>query len=398
MTSQQITYKLAVPVHKKILFLLLLMALLMVDFAVFSQGHVTMLENRVGAGGLHTLIIKDDGSLWAWGANSHGQLGDGTSLGKTTPIKVGEDRDWLMVQAGFRYSVSLKMDGTLWAWGANHYGQLGDGTTQDKSTPSQIGVSADWISLSAGDGHVFALKKDGSLWGWGRNDYGQVIPGAANNIITTPVQLGKLNEWRVVMAGECNTLAIKKDGTLWSWGSVITRHASRDSFVFTSSFDKMMQIGQDNDWHTMAAGSYHYLAIKDNGTLWAWGMNWDGRLGDGTTQSKILPVQVGKDNQWLMVDAGYGHSIALKKDGSLWAWGDNAHGQLGVGMISDKYAPVRIGLDYDWMSLHAGYEYNVIAKRNGSLWTCGVNNVGQLGLGTMNNVWNPQPVLRTSAP
>jgi alpha-tubulin suppressor-like RCC1 family protein len=128
-------------------------------------------------------------------------------------------------------------------------------------------------------------------------------------------------------------------------------------------------------------------------------MNWDGRLGDGTTATKILPVQVGKENQWVMVDAGYGHSMALKSDGSLWVWGDNAKGQLGIGVITDKYMPVRVGMDFEWQAINAGYQYNVVTKNDGSLWAWGANYIGQLGIGTNDEILKPSivTVARTSS-
>src|SRR3989344_1483851 len=119
----------------------------------------------------HTIAIKSDGTLWAWGYNLYGQLGDGTTSQRNSPVQIGTDNNWVSISAGGYHTIAIKSDGTLWAWGSNDYGQLGDGTMVDKTTPAQIGTDANWVSISAGDYHTIALKSDGTLWAWGRNNY-----------------------------------------------------------------------------------------------------------------------------------------------------------------------------------------------------------------------------------
>jgi hypothetical protein len=175
-------------------------------------------EIQVAAGNYHNVAIKSDGTLWAWGRNRSGQLGDGTNDDKYTPTQIGTGNNWAAVAAGSFHTVAVKTDGTLWAWGYNRRGQLGDGTNDDKNTPTQIGTDNDWAAVAVGQNHTLVLKTDGTLWGWGKNEFGQLGDGT-NDKKNTPTQVGTGNDWDSVAAGNSHTLALKTDGTLWAWGS-----------------------------------------------------------------------------------------------------------------------------------------------------------------------------------
>ncbi len=340
----------------------------------------------VATGGMHTLALKADGTLWSWGYNGNGQLGNGTTTNKTTPTQVGTDTKWTCVVAGSQSSLALKADGTLWAWGYNNSGQVGDGTTVNKTAPVQIGTDTKWTSISAGNSHALALKADGTLWAWGANNANQVGDGTTTNRLA-PVQIGVESKWTNISAGYQFNLALKADGTLWSWGYNANGQLGIGT---TTSQSAPIQVGADNSWVTISAGEAFATALKANGTCWTWGTNANGQLGDGTTVGKSSPIQMGTDNKWVSVFAGAVHTLALKADGTLWTWGANASGQIGDGTTVQKTNPVQIkGAPDEWVST-SSFEYNNFGlKANGALWAWGNNDKGQLGDGTMLNRSTP---------
>lgn len=283
---------------------------------------------------LQTLAIKKDGTLWAWGANSKGQLGDGTNIDRNVPTKIGNDTDWKYVAAGRQHSVAIKTDGTLWAWGPNNNGELGDGTYIDRNVPTKIGTDNNWQSIAAGLRYTMALKNDGTLWTTGNNDNGQL--GNGKPYIKTNIfsQIGNSNDWLLISTRIYTSSAIKKDGTLWTWGD--NQEGQLGNGDVDNDVTIPTQIGTDTNWKQIASGDLNSSAIKTNGTLWTWGLNDYGQLGDGTYVNKFIPTQIGSDNNWELVYAGGGHSGALKTDGTFWAWGLNSSGQIGNGTNIDS--------------------------------------------------------------
>jgi alpha-tubulin suppressor-like RCC1 family protein len=344
---------------------------------------------QVAAGDNHTVVVKRDGSLWAWGFNIYGQLGDGTWANKSSPVQIGTDTNGQSVTAGSGHTLALKTDGTLWAWGYNYFGQLGDGTVYNsKNSPVQVGTATNWQSVVAGAYQTLALKTDGTLWAWGFNTYGQLGDGTAVNK-SSPVQIGTTTNWQSVAAGYGHTVAIKNDGTLWAWGWNPYGQLGDGT---TGSESSPEQIGTTTNWLSVTAGYYHTVALKNDGTLWAWGDNSSGQLGDGSQVNKSSPVQIGTATNWLFVEAGFAHTMAIKRDGTLWAWGYNSYGQLGdgtTGVPNSKYSPVQIGTATNWQSVVAGYSHTAALKNDGTLWTWGRNNYGQLGNGNTNNSSSP---------
>jgi len=259
--------------------------------------------------------IKTDGTLWEW---EYGQHYDGTTVTfyKSRPVQIGTERSWASVSASVYHTVAIATDGTLWAWGENEYGQLGDGTTVNRSSPIQIGTERNWASVSAGEVYTAAIKTDGTLWAWGANDTGQLGDGTRNVDRRSPVQIGTERSWASVSASYNSTAAIATDGTLWEWGG--WRVDQYGNFTF---FRSPVQKGTERNWASVSAGGIWYtnycVAIKTDGTLWAWGT---GQLSDGTTVDRSSPVQIGTDKNWAFVSAGYWHTAAIATDGTLWAW------------------------------------------------------------------------------
>ena len=352
-----------------------------VSFNVTVNSPVTVSSSvaAIATGDDFTVVLYDDGSLWTWGLNGHGQLGDGTTTNRNIPVQFGNDKDWVAISAGSNHTVAMKENGSLWAWGKNDYGQLGNGAWTNSSIPVQIGTDRNWVAISAGGQHTMALKANGSLWAWGLNDHGQLGNGTNTNR-NTPVQIGTDTNWAAISGGGVHSAALKSDGSLWLWGQ--NDYGQLGNGTYTSR-NTPVQLGTDRDWVEVSAAGERTMALKANGSLWAWGANWDGQIGDGTYMSRSTPVQVGTDRNWDTISAGGYHTAALKTDGSLWVWGGNQQGQLGNGTNAGSAIPVRLGTDRDWLDVSAGHRHTVALKADGSLWTWGWNTSGQLGDGSL---------------
>lgn len=328
-----------------------------------------------------------DTALVTWGYNYYGQLGHGDRVNRTKPVEVGTNHNWSAVSAGGDFTAASKADGTLWTWGSNRYGQLGQGDITDteapeqRDSPEQVGTDTDWKTVSAGYLHTVAVKEDGTLWTWGSNDLGQLGQGDTTTR-TSPEQVGTDTDWSTASAGWYHTTAIKADGSLWAWG-----YGNVVGQGDTANRTSPEQVGTDTDWSTVSAGYLHTVAIKGDGTLWTWGSNSSGELGRDDTGANT-PGQVGSDSNWAATSAGINLTAAVRTDGTLWTWGSNGYGALGLGDYDDRDRPVQVGTDSDWAAVAAGgddyesIEGHVAAiKANGTLWTWGANAQSQLGSG-----------------
>ncbi len=293
----------------------------------------------VSAGGYHTLALKTDGTLWAWGLNHYGELGLGDTTDRSTPTQVGSASDWATVSTDGADTLALKTDGTLWAWGQNVGGQLGLGDLTDRSAPTQVGSASNWATVSAGGGDTLALKTDGTLWAWGQNYGGDLGLGGGGDRLT-PTEVGSASDWAAVSTDGADTLALKTDGALWAWGKNCYGELGLGN---TTDRDVPTQVGSASDWAAVSAGDDHTLALKTDGTLWAWGYNPEGQLGLGDTTERSTPTEVGSDSDWGTVSAGGYHTLALKTDGTLWAWGWNEDGELGLGDTIERDTPTEVG-------------------------------------------------------
>lgn len=345
-------------------------------FPLFAS--TTVQSAVVSAGNVYTVAIKSDSSLWGWGYNGLGQLGDGTTTSRLSPILIGTG--YSAIAAGIDHSVALKSDGSLWAWGVNNVGQLGDGTTTNRLSPVLTGDH--FSAVAVGDYHSVALKDDGSLWAWGGNFSGQLGDGTTTTRLF-PTLIG--TGYSAVAAGVEHTIALKSDGSLWAWGANSFGQLGNGT---TSAQPSPILIG--TGYRSITAGKSHSLAVMADGSLWAWGANSSGQLGDGTTKDRSVPVLVGNGYS-AVISAGYNHTVAVKTDGSLWAWGGNGSGQLGDGTTVDRLSPVLIGNDYSAVAV--GNYHTVAVKTNGSLWAWGQSYYGQLGNGTTLGRSSPAQIL-----
>ncbi|MBL7815751.1 MAG: T9SS type A sorting domain-containing protein [Saprospiraceae bacterium] len=342
----------------------------------------------ISSGYSNTIGIKSDGSLWGTGENYYGELGNGTEDGSESFIQSGTETNWTNVSQGYYHSLGVKKDGTLWGWGANDYGEIGTGSATD--SPVQIGTATNWVTVAAGYYVSLGIKKDGTLWAWGYNGYGELGDGTTDDN-DTPTQIGTDNKWASISTdpyGE-HVLAVKTDGTLWAWGSGTYGQLGDGS---ANDIYEPIQVGTATNWASAAAGDYHSIGVKKDGTLWAWGYNGYGELGDGTTDDSNVPKQIGTDNNWSKVSASYQFSLATKTNGTLWAWGDNSYGQLGDGTTDERDAPVQVGTATNWANVEAGAYQSFGLTTDGNLLSWGYNGYGELGIGNTDDQYEPTQV------
>jgi alpha-tubulin suppressor-like RCC1 family protein len=308
----------------------------------------------IDAGAGHTVAIKTDGTLWAWGWNHYGQLGDGTTATSSTPVQIGSATNWRTIAAGHEHTMAIRDDGTMWAWG-NAYGH----------SPVQVGAGHTWRTVAAGLSHNLAIRTDGTLWAWGWNGYGQLGDGTSD-YRASPVQIGNETQWASVAAGGIGTIAIKADGSLWQWGWTLPC-CPEDEYPEGSPSPPPARVGTATNWATITAGNMHYAAIKTDSTLYTWGEDGGGQLGLCETSPPGFPNQV-EGTGWADVDAGgYGtpwaHTVAVKTDGTLWAWGENSAGSVGDGTTTSRSCPTQIGGNGDWAAVAAGGSSTLAIQR-----------------------------------
>lgn len=287
----------------------------------------------VTAGGEHLVALALDGTVLTWGKNDAGQLGDGTSAPRETPALVPNLSNITSVKAGDLHTLALQQDGTVLAWGDNYYGQLGSGDTISSTVPRPIVALSHVHKIAAGYAHNAALTDDGTVWTWGHDHYDN---GDINN--SSPTAIPNLTDVVDIAAGYEHTLAVKADGTVWAWGANYSNqlgNGSRTEFQATP-----VQVPNLPNIIKVASRYDHSLALARDGTVWAWGYNRSGQLGDGTTDIRRTPVQVSGLTDVIAIAASWAYSLAMKADGTVWAWG----GATGILPDADPYVPQQVGL------------------------------------------------------
>lgn len=338
-------------------------------------------------------------ALWTWGINSSGQLGDNTAVDKSSPVTTtaGGGTNWRMVDCGL-HVMAIKTDGTLWTWGQGAYGVLGSGLTTSRSSPQTTTLAGtDWSKVSAGDRFSAAIKTDGVMYTWGKNNRGQLGDGTTTNR-SSPVSIfgAVISNWTQLACGYEHSLGIAATGLLYSWGSGAQGALGSGSTASRSS--PVTVAGGGTNWIAVSAGTSFSAALKSDGTMWTWGLNTSGQLGDNSTTARSSPQTVAGagsgGTNWKSVALGDTHAAAIKLDGSLWTWGDNAQGQLGAGSTTNRSSPqTTAGAGLNWVKIHAGSSSTASIKADGTLWTWGLNSSGELGIGTTTNRSSPGTVV-----
>jgi trimeric autotransporter adhesin len=306
----------------------------------------------------HTAAIKTDGTLWLWGWACGGRIGNATFSGNIlSPVQtISGGTNWKQVSAGDTHTAAIKTDGTLWLWGCDVWGQLGNNSTTSYGSPVQtVSGGTDWKQVSAGNAHTAAIKIDGSLWLWGSGTSGVL---GNNDFLTqhsSPVQtVSGGTDWKQVSAGSGHTAAIKTDGSLWLWGCGSSGALGNNALIGSSS--PVQTVSGGNNWKQVSAGWDHIVAIKTDGTLWLWGCGSSGALGNNDITNRSSPVQtISGGNNWKQVSAGVQHTAAIKTDGSLWLWGSGSNGILGNNATTSNSSPVQtVSGGTNWKQVSAG--------------------------------------------
>ncbi|KFE69022.1 RCC1-like domain-containing protein [Hyalangium minutum] len=386
------------------------------------------------AGDTHSLAARRDGSVWAWGSNSYGQLGDGTTTRRLLATPIPGLSQIVAVAAGSSHSLALRADGTVWAWGTNSYGQLGDGTRTQRLSPVQVPGLTDVVAIDTRFATSYAVRTDGSVWAWGANFSGQLGDGTQSTYRATPAPVPGLTQVVSVAAGHSHALALRRDGSLWAWGtnhsgqlgrgtesptglpepvpglegviaaaadSVHSLALRRDGSVYTWGHNQLgaMGTGSDRqatptrvdlrDVRAMASNSAHAVAIRQDGSVWRWGQE----ITDGTLITRATPERVQGLSHAVAIAAGAFHSVVALQDGTVWAWGDNFRGQLGQGTFdAGQDTPVQVQGLSDVVAVAAGDFHSLALKRDGTVWAWGANYFGQLGNVALELYDSPVPV------
>ncbi|WP_431047992.1 CAP domain-containing protein [Streptomyces sp. P1-3] len=345
------------------------------------------------------------GQAWAWGNNKWGELGDGSTNARHTPVPVVKSPrgpafdEVAAISAGSSHSLAVKTDGTVWAWGDNNDGELGDGTTTDRLTPHQVPGLSGVVDVAAGWNHSLALTADSLVWAWGANDEVQLGVGDTLGRPTPVLVLGYHDTIAPVIAiaaGSYHNLVLDQQGYMYAWGPNTSGQVGDPDYfsIWPYSYKAPRPVQVDvPDVVAIAAGGCHSLALTSYGWVAAWGGNAYGELGTGDTTLRSEPVPVPGLKDVVAIAAGGGHSLALKNDGSVWAWGDNKWGQLGDGTTVDQLKPKRVPGLVTVTAIAAGAFHSLALTNGGDVWAWGNNAFGQLGDGTTVDQLKPKQML-----
>lgn len=330
--------------------------------------------------------IKVDGTLWSCGNGFKGETGQGNENVLTTLTQVGTATNWSKVSAGVKgwHTLAVKTDGTLWAWGENDGG--GYGIDYDASTTSirtivyydyPNGIIQDYTEVRSyyDDDYNHTVYPDpfpfdyatktytvNIVYGYDKVGAGALGDGTSTNRLT-PVKIGTDTTWSQVSAGSVFSLALKTNGTMWSWGSGLYGELGLGN---TNNYQSPQQIGSGTTWTQVSAGVDHSAAIKSDGTIWTWGRNNYGQLGHGDTTQRNSPTQIGSGTTWSKVSCGLDFTLAVKTDGTLWAFGLNSSYQLGLNDTTQRNSPTQVTAvsGVSWIDVFASNSFSLAVTTN----------------------------------
>ncbi|MFP2906090.1 MopE-related protein [Pyxidicoccus sp. 3LFB2] len=339
----------------------------------------------LGVGDSDTVALRRDGTVWAWWID-----GGVTQVQSLTEVAA--------VAAGSGHTVALKTDGTVWAWVSHYWGYTDDGPQSERSAPVQVQGLTGVAAIAAGESHTVALRQDGTVWAWGKNTYGQLGDGTTLYRVT-PVQVQGLTGVAAIAAGGSRTVALRTDGTVWAWGcnyhqQYVDEIPTPEDCPNGIRPERLtpVQVQGLTGVAAISAGGYHTVALKTDGTVWTWGRNLHGQLGSGTSGVSSVPVQVVGLTNVAAIAAGWWHTVALRRDGTVWAWGYNLYNQLGIGRTTyDRSTPVQVHNLTGVAAISASISRTGAMRADGTVWVWGSN--GGIGL---ENSTSPEQVFGLS--
>lgn len=324
-----------------------------------------------------TRILKSDGTVWGWGQNWAGHLGDGSAGSvKKTPVKATALSGIVSIASrNYWTGFALDENGSLWAWGYNSYGQLGDGTTLERKTPVKLSTISGVKAFATGSYHSLALTQDGSVYAWGSGLYGQLGSGSIM-FNRYPARVAGLSNVIAIACGEYHSVALTQSGAIYAWG--YNKGGQLGDGTLINRLSPTL-IGSLSGIQAISAGAYHTLAMSTNGTVYAWGQNKSGQLGDGTNQNRPLPVPVAGLSGVATLQAGAYSSFAIQSDGKVRAWGANWYGQLGDLTARDRWSPVILSLPKPVTGICSSSSHTAVLFTDGTLGAWGSQEYYALG-------------------
>jgi alpha-tubulin suppressor-like RCC1 family protein len=342
--------------------------------------------------------LKLNGASWMWGYNGVGGLGDNTLTDRSSPVAVVGSHSFMMLSGSNGGSAGLKAAGQMWGWGTNAQGQIGDGTLTTRSSPVQVVGNHVFTSIATSTWNSYGLKDTGQIWAWGSNSYGQLGTGN-NNSYSSPIQVIGSHSFTQMHASSGHVIALKGDGTAWAWGINNTGQVGNNTL--DPKVSPVAVVGGHSFIQVAAGGLTNGMSIglKINGSAWTWGYNGTGNLGDNTITSRSSPVAVIGGHSFVYVSGGLttdqtaGSAGGLKSDGSLWLWGTNTYGQLGDGTTTNRSSPVQVVGSHSFLEFNLGNNFSMAVKSDGSVWSWGSNTQGRLGTNNATSYSSPVQVV-----
>jgi len=340
-----------------------------------SQTGTAPPADQIGAGAASSVMVRPDGSVWAWGDNTYGELGNNSTTSTDSPVQVTGLSSVASVAAGYFSNYALS-SGTVYAWGYNVDGELGNDSTTSSPVPVQVAGLSGVTAIAAGATHALAVTASGTVYSWGANGYGQLGNGTTTSS-TTPVQVTGLSNVVAVAAGFYSSYALTSSGTVYAWGANSDGQLGDGN---TTNSSTPVEVSSLSGVTQISAGAFHALALGVTGTVSAWGYGADGELGDGSTSNSSTPVEVSSLAGVTGIAAGGYHSVARGPNGALYSWGYNAYGQLGNGTKTNSSVPVAVtGINASVLGTGSTSGQSLVEQPDGSVYGWGLGTSGQVG-------------------